>query len=102
MKYTAGTPGKHRDFGGIDHGDDQAALLNPGFKQLTLIVQDDSFREFEFRQNIFACQAKVGNISLFISYIISNSNYDLQILPRRPCISNIYMYNLHQMFLDAD
>ncbi|KAF3336304.1 Trafficking protein particle complex II-specific subunit 130 [Carex littledalei] len=56
---TAGTPGKHRDFGGIDNGDDQAALLNPGFKQLTLIVQDDCFREFEFRQYIFACQAKL-------------------------------------------
>ncbi|KAJ3681363.1 hypothetical protein LUZ60_015852 [Juncus effusus] len=56
---TAGAPGKHRDFGGIDNGDDQAALLNPAFKQLTVIVQDDSFREFEFRQYIFACQAKL-------------------------------------------
>ncbi|CAL5046734.1 unnamed protein product [Urochloa decumbens] len=53
------SPGKHREFGGLDTGDDQAALLNPGFKALTQIVQDDVFREFEFRQYIFACQAKL-------------------------------------------
>jgi trafficking protein particle complex subunit 10 len=53
------SPGKYREFGGLDAGDDQAALLNPGFKALTEIVQDDVFREFEFRQYIFACQAKV-------------------------------------------
>lgn len=51
--------GKQRDFGGMDRGDDQAALLNPGNKPLTQIVQDESFREFEFRQYLFACQAKV-------------------------------------------
>ncbi|KAL4580271.1 hypothetical protein LXL04_016458 [Taraxacum kok-saghyz] len=51
--------GKQRDFGGMEHGDDQAALLNPGKKPLTQIVQDDSFREFEFRQYLFACQAKL-------------------------------------------
>lgn len=54
--------GKQRDFGGIDRGDDQAALLNPGNKLLTQIVQDDSFREFEFRQYLFACQSKVCKI----------------------------------------
>lgn len=51
--------GKLRDFGGVDRGDDQAALLNPGNKPLTQIVQDDSFREFEFRQYLFSCQSKV-------------------------------------------
>lgn len=50
---------KQRDFGGIDQGDNQATLLNPGSKPLTQIVQDDSFREFEFRQYLFACQSKV-------------------------------------------
>lgn len=50
---------KKRDFGGIDHGDDQATLLDPGSKPLTQIVQDDSFREFEFRQYLFACQTKL-------------------------------------------
>lgn len=50
---------KQRDFGGLDHGDDQAALLSPGFKPLTQVVQDDSFREFEFRQYLFACQSKL-------------------------------------------
>lgn len=50
-----------RDFGGLDKGDDQAALLNPGNKLLTQIVQDDSFREFEFRQYLFSCQSKVCN-----------------------------------------
>ncbi|CAK9160210.1 unnamed protein product [Ilex paraguariensis] len=56
---TVNMTGKQRDFGGVDHGDDQAALLNPGKKPLTQIVQDDSFREFEFRQYLFACQAKL-------------------------------------------
>ncbi|XP_072967232.1 trafficking protein particle complex II-specific subunit 130 homolog [Typha angustifolia] len=56
---TVNAPGKHRDFGGLESGDDQAALLNPGFKILTQIVQDDSFREFEFRQYLFACQSKL-------------------------------------------
>ena len=51
--------GKQRDFGGADHGDDQAALVNLGNKALTQIVQEDSFQEFEFRQYLFACQSKV-------------------------------------------
>ncbi|XWS27962.1 hypothetical protein CRYUN_Cryun25bG0025300 [Craigia yunnanensis] len=54
---TVNMGGKRREFGGLDHGDDQAALLNPGNKPLTQIVQDDSFREFEFRQYLFACQS---------------------------------------------
>lgn len=56
---TVNMPGKLRDFGGVDRGDDQAALLNPGNKPLTQIVQDDSFREFEFRQYLFSCQSKL-------------------------------------------
>ncbi|KAF5728331.1 hypothetical protein HS088_TW21G00478 [Tripterygium wilfordii] len=56
---TANMPGNRRDFGGVDRGDDQATLLNPGNKPLTQIVQDDSFREFEFRQYLFACQSKL-------------------------------------------
>nr|XP_043621659.1 trafficking protein particle complex II-specific subunit 130 homolog [Erigeron canadensis] len=51
--------GKHGDFGGTDHGDDQSAILNPSKKQLAQIVQNSSFREFEFRQYLFACQAKL-------------------------------------------
>ncbi|KAL5972557.1 hypothetical protein ACLOJK_039361 [Asimina triloba] len=51
---------RQKDFGGLDHGDDQAAFLNPGYKPLSQIVQDDSFREFEFRQYLFAYQAKKG------------------------------------------
>ncbi|XP_058001434.1 trafficking protein particle complex II-specific subunit 130 homolog isoform X2 [Hevea brasiliensis] len=56
---TVNTGGKQREFGGLDSGDDQAALLNIGNKPLTQIVQDDSFREFEFRQYLFACQSKL-------------------------------------------
>ncbi|KAJ0980630.1 hypothetical protein J5N97_008885 [Dioscorea zingiberensis] len=56
---TVNTPVRQREFGGLDHGDDQAALLNPVFKPLTQIIQDDSFREFEFRQYLFACQSKL-------------------------------------------
>jgi len=51
--------GKRKEFGGMEQGDDEAALLNPGNKPLAQIVQDDSFREFEFRQYLFSCQAKV-------------------------------------------
>lgn len=56
---TVNSPTKQRDFGGLYHGDDRAALLNTGYKPLAQIVQDDSFREFEFRQYLFACQAKL-------------------------------------------
>ncbi|GMJ05212.1 CLUB [Hibiscus trionum] len=56
---TVNISGKRREFGGLDHGDDQAALLIPGNKPLTQIVQDDSFREFEFRQYLFACQSNL-------------------------------------------
>ncbi|PWA61693.1 trafficking protein particle complex II-specific subunit 130 [Artemisia annua] len=44
---------------GMDHGDNQSAMLKAGNKQLTQIVQDSSFREFEFRQYLFARQAKL-------------------------------------------
>ncbi|GAU32716.1 hypothetical protein TSUD_101370 [Trifolium subterraneum] len=56
---TVNMAGKQRDFGGADHGDDQAAIINPGNKALTQIVQEDSFREFEFRQYLFSRQSKL-------------------------------------------
>ncbi|KAG8364976.1 hypothetical protein BUALT_Bualt18G0054500 [Buddleja alternifolia] len=56
---TVNVVGKQREFGGVEREDDQATLLDPGKKALTQIVQDDSFREFEFRQYLFACQAKL-------------------------------------------
>ncbi|XP_047164290.1 trafficking protein particle complex II-specific subunit 130 homolog [Vigna umbellata] len=56
---TVNMTGKQRDFGGADHGDDQATLLNPINKPLTQMVQEDTFREFEFRQYLFACQSKL-------------------------------------------
>lgn len=56
---TVNSPTRQRDFGGLDRGDDRAALLNAGYKPLAQIVQDDSFREFEFRQYLFACQSKL-------------------------------------------
>ncbi|KAL4378016.1 hypothetical protein GQ457_02G037710 [Hibiscus cannabinus] len=56
---TVNMGGIYREFGGLDRGDDQAALLNPGKKSLTQIVLDETFREFEFRQYLFACQSKL-------------------------------------------
>ncbi|CAA0840338.1 Trafficking protein particle complex II-specific subunit 130 homolog [Striga hermonthica] len=56
---TVNMVGKKRNFGGVEQGDDQAMLFDPGRKPLTQIVHDDSFREFEFRQYLFACQAKL-------------------------------------------
>ncbi|WZZ21121.1 hypothetical protein YC2023_122508 [Brassica napus] len=56
---TVNMPGKQREFGGFDSEDDKATLLKPGSKPLTQIVQDDSFREFDFRQYLFACQSRL-------------------------------------------
>lgn len=56
---TVNINGKQRDFGGMDEGDDQAVLLKPGNKSMTEIVLDDSFKEFDFRQYLFACQSKL-------------------------------------------
>ncbi|KAL4184248.1 hypothetical protein AMTRI_Chr10g100 [Amborella trichopoda] len=50
---------KHKDFGGLDNGDDRAAFLNHAYKPLSQFVLDDTFREFEFRQYLFACQSKL-------------------------------------------
>ncbi|KAF5780924.1 putative tetratricopeptide-like helical domain superfamily, TRAPP II complex, TRAPPC10 [Helianthus annuus] len=50
---------KKREFGGTEHGDDQSAILSRNNKQLTQIVLETSFREFEFQQYLFACQAKL-------------------------------------------
>ncbi|PIA49104.1 hypothetical protein AQUCO_01300153v1 [Aquilegia coerulea] len=36
-----------------------AALVKPDYKALPQIVQDVSFREFEFRQYLFSCQSKL-------------------------------------------
>ncbi|KAF3778258.1 Trafficking particle complex II-specific subunit 130-like protein [Nymphaea thermarum] len=56
---TVNTPNsKQKDFGGLDKGDDQAAILKPSCKPLSDIILDDTFREFEFRQYLFACQSK--------------------------------------------
>ncbi|KAI3753784.1 hypothetical protein L2E82_25847 [Cichorium intybus] len=56
---TVNNAGKRREFGGMEHGDDQATILNPNNKQLSQMVLDNSFREFEFRQYLFSCQAKL-------------------------------------------
>ncbi|XP_024539146.1 trafficking protein particle complex II-specific subunit 130 homolog isoform X1 [Selaginella moellendorffii] len=50
---------KMRDFGGMDHGDDRAALLEVSRKQVTQFTVDDYFREFDFRQYLFARQASL-------------------------------------------
>lgn len=63
--YAVNMNGKQKEFGGAEHGDDEAALLNPGNKALTEIVQDESFREFEFKQYLFACQSKVCKTGIF-------------------------------------
>ncbi|KAI9186645.1 hypothetical protein LWI28_019443 [Acer negundo] len=69
---TVNMTGKQREFGGVENGDEEAALLNFENKPLTQIVQDDSFREFEFRQYLFACQSK--EIDKTISSILEDTN----------------------------
>ncbi|KAI3809950.1 hypothetical protein L1987_19554 [Smallanthus sonchifolius] len=58
-KYEVNNEDEQREFGGKEHGDDQSAILNRNNKQLTQIVLDTSFIEFEFQQYLFACQAKL-------------------------------------------
>jgi len=50
---------KQKEFGAVDQGDDQAALLEPGRKSLSQIAQDDTLREFDFRQYLFARQSQL-------------------------------------------
>jgi len=50
---------KQKEFGALDQGDDQAALLGPGRKSLSQIAQDDTLREFDFQQYLFARQSQV-------------------------------------------
>lgn len=93
--------GKQRDFGGLERGDDQAVLLNPGNKPLTHIVQDDSFREFEFRQYLFACQSKVCLWSSGVNFF----SIGLEISRRHfICIcmnySDIFSLNLFIYYID--
>ncbi|MCO5582966.1 hypothetical protein L7F22_036870 [Adiantum nelumboides] len=54
---------KQRRFGGQDPGDDTAALLDSHRKPLNQLIEDDTFREFDFRQYLFARQAEL----LFVS-----------------------------------
>ncbi|KAJ7527532.1 hypothetical protein O6H91_16G059700 [Diphasiastrum complanatum] len=48
---------KKKDFGGMDPGDARAALLEPSRKSFKQFAQDDSFKEFDFCQYLFARQA---------------------------------------------
>lgn len=50
---------KQRKFGGQDPGDDSAAILDPHRKTLSQVIEDDTFREFDFRQYLFARQAQL-------------------------------------------
>eukprot|EP00250_Pteridium_aquilinum_P033255 c5370_g1_i1 orf=281-4273(+) len=50
---------KQRRFGGQDPGDDSAALLDFNRKPLNQLIEDDTFREFDFRQYLFARQAQL-------------------------------------------
>ena len=51
---------KQRRFGGQDAGDDSSAILDHNRKALSQVIEDDTFREFDFRQYIFARQAHVS------------------------------------------
>lgn len=59
LETVNGTNIKLKEFGAVDQGDDQAALLEPGRKSLSQIAQDDTLREFDFRQYLFARQSQL-------------------------------------------
>lgn len=46
-------------FGGLDAGDDRAALLDVTRKPLNQFAADGTVREFDFRQYLFSRQALV-------------------------------------------
>lgn len=50
---------KQKRFGGQDPGDDSAALLDSHRKPLNQLIEEDTFREFDFRQYLFARQAEL-------------------------------------------
>ncbi|KAI5076400.1 hypothetical protein GOP47_0008465 [Adiantum capillus-veneris] len=50
---------KQRKFGGQDPGDDSAAFLDSHRRPLNQLIEDDTFREFDFRQYLFARQAEL-------------------------------------------
>lgn len=49
--------GRPREFGGTDAGDDRAALLQRDRKPFRTFVMEDSVKEFDYRQYVFARQA---------------------------------------------
>ena len=59
--YAAGI---RKDFGGMDHGDDQSAMLKAGNKRLSHIVQDGFFREFEFQSTYSLVKLRLSKIML--------------------------------------
>jgi hypothetical protein len=50
---------KAKDFGGTDPGDERAAILDASRKPLIQFLLEDSVKEFDFRQYLFARQALV-------------------------------------------
>lgn len=50
---------KISEFGGLDPGDDSAALLAGSRKLFSQFAHDDTVREFDFRQYLFSRQAEV-------------------------------------------
>lgn len=66
-------------FGGLDPGDDNAALLDVARKPVSQFASDGTVREFDFRQYLFARQALVRKLSLFLSCgaSIFNGTYTL-------------------------
>lgn len=50
---------KISEIGGLDPGDDSAALLAGSRKPFSQFAHDDTVREFDFRQYLFSRQAEV-------------------------------------------
>ena len=56
--------GIHKDFGGMDHGDDQSAMLKARNKRLSQIVQDGFFRDLEFQSTYSLVKLRLSKIML--------------------------------------
>lgn len=57
-------------FGGLDPGDDTAALLDVARKPVSQFASDGTVREFDFRQYLFARQALVRKLYISLMWCI--------------------------------
>lgn len=64
---------KTKEFGGLDTGDDRAALLDSFRKPFDQFALGESVREFDFRQYLFSRQAQVQLTLCLVTVVVCSS-----------------------------